>query len=68
MGGNFVMAFLYTYAGALGNFSTESFSSLDKNQWILWLFFFISSFIMTIIFLNLLIAIMGDTYDTVMMI
>ncbi|CDW75983.1 UNKNOWN [Stylonychia lemnae] len=66
--GNFIMSFLYTYAGALGNFSTDNFDSLGQNSWILWFLFYISSFIITIVFLNLLIAIMGDTYDTVMMI
>eukprot|EP00347_Sterkiella_histriomuscorum_P019266 403342303 len=67
-GGNFIMVLLYTYSGALGNFDTGNFEQLNQNSWILWLLFFVSSFLLSIIFLNLLIAIMGDTYDSVMLI
>lgn len=62
------MVFLYAYSGALGGFNTDDYDVLNSNSWMLWLLYFISSFLLTVVFLNLLIAIMGDTYDSVMMV
>jgi hypothetical protein len=62
-GGNYFRAFLYTYRQALGDFDTNDFSPKDKNYLqFLWV---LSTMITLIIFLNLLIAIMGDTFDRV---
>jgi hypothetical protein len=49
---------------AVANFSTDGFS--DNNYtWLLWILFLMSSFMVSIVFMNLLISIMGDTYDQV---
>ena len=47
----------------LGNSSTDSFDLGEKNmQIILYMLHLISSFVIVIVMLNMLIAIMGDTF------
>lgn len=56
-------SFLYSYNTALGNFDTAGFSTDDEVLiWILW---FIHTISILIIMLNLVIAIMGDTFGKV---
>ena len=62
--GNFVNALIYVYKLCLGDFHTENFTG--ENQGIIWIVFFAGTFILQITFLNMLIAIMGDTFDMVM--
>jgi len=62
-GDNFVDAFIFSYKMGLGDFSTYGFSTKDEEM--LWIFFLLNSLIILIVLLNLLIAIMGDTFDRV---
>jgi len=62
--GNYAGAIIYTYMQALGelgndNIGASAFPSLY------WIIFFMSTILLTITMLNLLIAIMGDTFDRV---
>jgi len=62
--GDYGGAIVYTYMQALGelgngNFGKSAFPSLY------WVIFFMSTILLTITMLNLLIAIMGDTFDRV---
>ena len=66
IGVNFVMASIYSYSTALGGFNTDTFEELGSYQWTLWFLFLISTVFLSIIMLNMLIAIMADTYDSVM--
>lgn len=63
-GGTFFRAFLYAYQLSLGEFNTDEFNSQDVVYLdIMW---FLNTLITLVVFLNLLIAIMGDTFDNVM--
>lgn len=56
-------SFIYTYRMAFGDFDTDNFDTEDEALiWILW---FINTLIVLVILLNLVIAIMGDTFDRV---
>lgn len=62
-GSNFVMAVIYSYRQALGQWETGSFKQPDEIFIsILWL---LNTIISLIILLNLVIALMGDTFDKV---
>ena len=52
------------YMLSLGEFDTDNFSD-DGSDVMIWLLFMITTFIVQITFLNMLIAIMGDTFDKV---
>lgn len=56
-------AFIYSYNQAMGNFDTDAYADSDK--YYLFVIWFGNTMITLIIFLNLLIAIMGDTFDRV---
>ena len=62
-GENFIDAFIFTYKMGLGDFITDGFGTRDEE--ILWIFFLLNSLIILIVLLNLVIAIMGDTFDRV---
>lgn len=62
-GDNYWRAFLYSYNQAMGNFDTAAY--LDPDKYYLFIIWFMNTMITLIIFLNLLIAIMGDTFDRV---
>jgi membrane-associated HD superfamily phosphohydrolase len=62
-GNNYFRSFIYAYNQALGNFDTESYENTDK--YYLYLIWFLNTMVTLILFLNLLIAIMGDTFDRV---
>mmetsp|Transcript_26142 Transcript_26142/g.18565 ORF Transcript_26142/g.18565 Transcript_26142/m.18565 type:complete len:109 (+) Transcript_26142:1947-2273(+) len=51
------------YLVGLGDFNTDNYS--QENKIMIWLFFILATFITQITFMNLLIAIMGDTFDRV---
>ena len=63
-GDNWWRAFLYSYNAALGEFNTDPFDTSDDRHY-LYSLWFLDTMITLIIFLNLLIAIMGDTFDRV---
>ena len=50
------------YLLSLGEFDTENYQ-LAGNDYIVWMVFIATTFITQITFLNMLIAIMGDTFD-----
>ena len=60
----FVSALINQYLLALGEFGTDNFSA-GSNSWIIWLLFIGATFLSQITILNMLIAIMGDTFDSV---
>lgn len=62
-GDNIWQAFVFSYKMGLGSFDTDGFGTDDEALiWVLW---FINTLIILIILLNLVIAIMGDTFDRV---
>ena len=56
---------LNQYQLALGEFNTEEFGA-GSQMALCWLFFSLATFFSLILMLNMLIAIMGDTYERVM--
>jgi hypothetical protein len=62
-GGTYFLSFLYSYRQAFGDFDTDGFDDTDK--YYLFFLWFCNVVITLIILLNLLIAIMGDTFDRV---
>ncbi|CDW76983.1 wd-40 repeat protein [Stylonychia lemnae] len=62
--GNFGLAMIYAYRAGLGDFATDQYAS-SKEEWLLWIFFLLITILIQIVMLNLLIAIMGDTFDKV---
>lgn len=63
-GGSYVGAVIYTYMQALGELGYDGFGGSEFAD-LYWGIFFMSTVMLTITMLNLLIAIMGDTYDRV---
>ena len=53
-----------TYMLSLGEFDLENFK-LENEDTLTWAFFIVTTFIIQITFLNMLIAIMGDTFSRV---
>ena len=47
----------------LGEFDMDNFGAMNGS--LVWLFFIFGTFIVQLIFMNLLIAIMGDSFDRV---
>ena len=62
-GSNFGLAFVFSYRMGLGDFDTDGFSTNDEI--LLWILWFLNTLIILIVLLNLVIAIMGDTFDRV---
>lgn len=56
--------FTYSYLTGLGEFDTDAYDD-HPNRILLWVYFMISTVLLQIVLLNLLIAIMGDTFDRV---
>ena len=63
-GNSFLNSFLYSYIQALGQFDTTVFVGTDKHMY--FCIFFLNTMISMIVMLNMLVAIMGDTFDRVM--
>ena len=59
----FIDAFIRSYLIGLGEFGMDNFG--EQNGTLVWIFFLLATFITQLIFMNLLIAIMGDTFDRV---
>ena len=55
--------FIFSYRMILGDFQVSGFSTKDEE--ILWILFLLNTVILTIVLLNLVIAIMRDTFDRV---
>jgi hypothetical protein len=58
-----VDSFIRSYLVGLGEFGMDNFS--DNDKYLVWIFFILSTVITQLIFMNLLIAIMGDTFGRV---
>ena len=52
------------YLVALGDFDEDAYSEGD-NKIVIWIMFLSASFILLVVFMNMLIAIMGDTFGSV---
>jgi len=63
-GEDFLQSFIYVYLQALGELGVENYNS-SYAPLTYWTFFFNSSLFLQIVLLNLLIAIMGDTFDRI---
>ena len=57
---SFPMAIMYVYRMALGDFDTEKFG--NEAVFLVWIIFILSTLLIMILLLNLLIAIMGNSY------
>ena len=56
-------AFVFSYRMGLGDFDTDGFQTRDEELiYVLWL---LNTLIILIVLLNLIIALMGDTFDRV---
>ncbi|CDW84245.1 wd-40 repeat protein [Stylonychia lemnae] len=62
-GSNFLLAIIYSFRLGLGDFSTEGFG--ETYDQIIWIVFLLEAMLIQIVLLNLLIAIMGDTFSKV---
>ena len=56
-------AFVRSYLVGLGEFGIDNYTG--EGGALIWLFFLLATFITQLLFMNLLIAIMGDTFDRV---
>merc|ERR1712226_1521607 len=61
---DFLNSFIMIYTLSFGEFAYEGYNG--TNQSFIWLMWFMGSFLIAITFLNMLIAIMSNTYDKVM--
>lgn len=53
---------LYAYMLGLGEFDTDPYDE-DGNTALLWMYFLVATYVIQLVFLNLLIAIMGSSYE-----
>ena len=68
VGDNVVKAFIYTYRLTLGDFQLDNFQQVEDigytfEFYFLWFIFIFGSLFLVIVLLNLLIAIMGSTFE-----
>lgn len=63
-GSNFLYAIIYSYRTGLGDFLTDDFGS-TRDEALIWVVFLINTLIIFVLLLNMLLAIMGDTFDRV---
>ena len=47
----------------MGEFELDAYREADTRKFLIYLIFLLSTFVIQITFLNMLIAIMGDTFD-----
>jgi hypothetical protein len=58
-------ALINAYFTSLGEFDFDNLGEHGANRYLAWIGFLMASFIMLIVFMNMLIAIMGDTFGNV---
>ena len=64
---DFFNAFIHMYNLAIGDYDTDNFENKGTMiKWCLWFVFFLATFMLQVIFMNMLIAIMGNTFGEVM--
>ena len=56
---------MYSYTNGLGDFDTDGYEGKD-DETLLWVLFMCLSIFIFLVMLNLLLAIMGDTFERVM--
>lgn len=64
MGENWIMTIINTYITAIGDFGSDYYS-VSEHSFLVWFFFVSCVVLVQILLLNLLIALMGDTFDKV---
>jgi len=64
LGNTFPMALMYSFNQGLGNFLISDYPG-KQNEILLWLFFFMEAMLIQVVLLNLLIAIISDTFAQV---
>ena len=57
-------AIIHAYLTGLGDFNKDNYS--EHNGTIVWIFFLMATVIVQLVFMNLLIAMMGDAYAEIM--
>lgn len=57
-------ALLSMYMLSLGEFNIDQFR-MSANRYVAWVFFLLASFLILLVFVNMLIAIMGSTFGNV---
>ena len=66
-GNSFLAAFWHVYITSLGEYDTESYGNRGTmNTYVVWILFFLATFFIQITFMNMLIAIMQNTFVKVM--
>lgn len=69
VGNTFFNAFIYTYRLTLGDFQLDAFADFEQafpfEYFFLWIIFISGSLFLVIVLLNLLIAIMGSTFERI---
>jgi hypothetical protein len=60
------LASLSSFSAAFGNFETDNFEKYGAHQWLLWCIFVSLTLTLSLVMLNMIIALMGDTYTQVM--
>ena len=61
---SYILGIFYAYQIALGDFATDEFGQF--NLWLVWILFLLSTLFVVIIMFNLLVAIVGDTFERVL--
>jgi len=64
MGRDFWQTFAFTYQAGLGEFKTDNYAD-SNHEVIVWIIFVLCTLFIQILFLNMLIAIIADTFDKV---
>ena len=64
VGNKVIDAFIASYLTGLGEFDFDGYK-MGPNVYLAWLFFILATFLVLIVFMNMLIAIMGDTFSQV---
>jgi len=64
VGNKAVDALISTYLAGLGEFDFDGYKS-GPNVYVAWTFFLMGTFLVLVVFMNMLIAIMGDTFANV---
>ena len=57
-------AVIHAYLTGLGDFNKDNYS--EHNGLTVWMFFLMATFIVQLVFMNLMIAMMGDAYAEIM--
>ena len=62
----YVDAFIASYFMLLGEFNYDNYGYGTYKKWAIWCGFILGTFLCCVVFMNMLIAIMGETFGNVM--